>query len=162
GNARCLAAFTVALNQGCGEKDRVWYASTMHLQVASMGFCRACRTFATLRVRVDKGTPPSLWALLTPQAQAQPTSDGAGPVTPNRVPAVQMLSAIWRYRTESIPQKSIEVMEGLRLKLSCFSIGVGVDSVVWPTSLLHISFGRPFDQPIDNIVWPVLLRSLHL
>ncbi|CAM9669642.1 unnamed protein product, partial [Hapterophycus canaliculatus] len=57
GNGRCLDAFTIALHQACGGSLRRWYASTLQLQLASLGFCRACRSVPTLHVRVNRSTP---------------------------------------------------------------------------------------------------------
>ncbi|CAM9486440.1 unnamed protein product, partial [Laminaria digitata] len=57
GNDRCLEAFTVALNQACWDGEKAWYVSTMHLQLASLEFCTACRAVPTLHVRISRGTP---------------------------------------------------------------------------------------------------------
>lgn len=63
GGDRCLDAFVVALNQACEGRKNSWYTSTLELQLASLEFCKACRSVSTLRVLVDTTTPRSLmWA----------------------------------------------------------------------------------------------------
>lgn len=92
GNGRCVEAFTIALNHGCGEESKAWYASTIHLQLASLDLCRACRAFATLHVQLDDDAPRSMWTPRTPPAQ--PTTDCKKPRRSSRIPAVRMMSAI--------------------------------------------------------------------
>lgn len=62
GAARCLDAFTVALNQACQGREKHWYVSTLELQLASLEFCKACRSVPTLHVSVNDRTPVSLWS----------------------------------------------------------------------------------------------------
>lgn len=50
---RRLGAFNI-------NKDRFWFASTLELQLASLGLCKACRDFPALRVWVEEETPPTL------------------------------------------------------------------------------------------------------
>lgn len=57
---RCLDAFTVALHQAF--EGQRWYTSTAQLQLASLQFCRACRSVLTLyMITVDVDTPEHLW-----------------------------------------------------------------------------------------------------
>ncbi|CAM9343479.1 unnamed protein product, partial [Laminaria digitata] len=43
GTGRCLQAVTIALNRACAQGEKIWFTSTLHLQLASLEFCRACR-----------------------------------------------------------------------------------------------------------------------
>lgn len=56
---RCLDVFTVALHQAT-EGER-WYTSTAQLQLASLEFCKACRSVPTLYMKVDEDAPERLW-----------------------------------------------------------------------------------------------------
>lgn len=51
--------FTVALHQA--SEGQRWYTSTAQLQLASLQFCKACRSVPTLYMTVDEGTPEHLW-----------------------------------------------------------------------------------------------------
>ena len=49
GPNRCLDAFSIALNQA---DSSGWYSSTLQLQLASLQFCRVCRSVSTLHLTV--------------------------------------------------------------------------------------------------------------
>ncbi|CAM9244241.1 unnamed protein product, partial [Laminaria digitata] len=148
GNDRCLEAFTVALHQACGGSEKTWYVSTLNLQLASLQFCRACRVVAPLHVRLGQGIPRSMWAPQT--SPAQPATNGAETPVSSRVPIVQMHSAAWDIDLRTFGSSQSPCAEACskswRLRLSCFSIKGGVDSVMWPISLRKLSFGYDFNQ----------------
>ncbi|CAM9977532.1 unnamed protein product, partial [Laminaria digitata] len=164
GNGLCLRAFTVALNQACGGGEKVWYASTMHLQLASLDFCRACRAVPTLHVQIRKGTPRGLWAVRTPQARRRYIGTESRALS--RVPAVQVYSAIWTipyfYIREDQPLEfpDTEVRGGFKRQLGRFTNMSRVDSVIWPTSLRKLWFDDLFNHPIDEVMWPASLLSV--
>ena len=154
GNDRCLQAFTAALNQACGGGGKTWYVSTMNLQLASVQLCIACRAVAPLHVRLGQGIPRSMWA--TDISPAQPATEVAELPVPSRVPVVQMLSATWDIDLRTFRSSQRPCAEapsrGWRLKLSCFSVEGGVNSVTWPVSLLKLSFGAGFNHSNDGLV----------
>lgn len=56
----CVKAFTATLNQLCEQGEKRWHVST--LKLASLDLCEACRSLRTLRARVERNTPTSLWS----------------------------------------------------------------------------------------------------
>lgn len=116
---RRLLAFDVALHQACEGGDRRWYASTLELQLASLGLCKACRGVPTLRVQVGEGTPRTLRFPREPRTTRNSS----------REPVVQPGFLSW-------------------------GIDQPIVGVVWPTSLLKLSFGECFNQSIIGVVWP--------
>ncbi|CAN0041871.1 unnamed protein product [Ectocarpus fasciculatus] len=60
GQSATLDAFAVALSQACVEGKHLWYMSALELQLVSLEFCRVCRGFSTLHIRVNQETPRNL------------------------------------------------------------------------------------------------------
>ena len=172
----CLDAFIVALNQACGGGKKRWLASTLELQLVSLEFCRACRTVPTLRVRVQAGTPVSLWFIFKPQHSLVPTS--------TRVPLVRALALRWALPMDQLRQKAaVELWDWLEdlvltgtLRTGCLeavvwprslkrleletALETPVQTVSWPASLQRLSFGKNFNQSIAGVVWPASLLQL--
>lgn len=61
GRGRCLGALSVALSQEYG--DKVWFASTLQLQLSLLQLCILCRTRPVLHLRVEHDTPATLRAV---------------------------------------------------------------------------------------------------
>ena len=208
GNSRCIDAFTVALNQACpeGEKrwslstlerqplsfsskklpkrgeEKLWYTSTLELQVVSLELCRACRRVPTVHVRVNDFTPRTLRPPSKPR-RGEPGTCSSKVRRTSRVPAVRPLRVTLADLEEFGMMKSAEKWAGPIENMSfddTFDKGIGgvvwptsvrtlslgegfnqlVNSVVWPASLLVLSFGGMFNQPVNGVVWPVSLRAL--
>lgn len=87
GNNRCLDAVVVALKQACDGGEKRWYGSTRELQLASLTFCRACRSVPTMHVRVDGQAPPSVW--YSHQSPALPNPRSSRVHVSSRVPVVR-------------------------------------------------------------------------
>ena len=99
--SRCLDAFTAAFSHHesersgkCYQKSR-WYVSTLELQLASLEFCRACRSVPTWHLRLEEGAPERLWRppriFETPDVTLS-SNDGES----KRVPAVRALGLTCR------------------------------------------------------------------
>ena len=122
--SRCLAAFTVALNQACDRQH--WYTSTAELQLASLPYCVACRNVTTLRLTIDGFTPQ--WLLAA--AVALPPSPEEGSST--RVPLLRARAVTWE-RTSSVELRS---------------------RIYALTDVEVFMFGRFFNSSIADVVWP--------
>lgn len=98
---QCLSAFIVALSQTGKRGEKGWMSSTLELQLASLDFCRACRSVPTLRVSVDPQTPCSIW--LAPKARAAPhTRSSKEDCISSRIPVVQAVSLTWQLPLEAL------------------------------------------------------------
>lgn len=182
GRSTCVDAFIVALNQTCEGGEKRWIESTLELQLASLEFCRACRSLPTLHVRVYDASPRSLWFPEQTLTRSEMGSSKRGVST--RVPVVRTLRLTWGLSMEALQQSAtmetwiwLEVLElrgsssagnletliwppGLkRLVLDTF-FWTPLDSVSWPASLKHLSFGGNFNQRIAGVVWPSALEQL--
>ncbi|CAM9728789.1 unnamed protein product [Ectocarpus fasciculatus] len=157
GMSECLDAFIVALDQACDGQEKRWYASTLELQLASLAFCRACRSVQTLHVRVDQQTPPSLWSPLSSQTTANESSGEV--LISNRIPAVQAYGATW-LRGIWCAERLASVLWLQRLKRLVVDVDTAVNTVSWPASLQRLLFGNSFNQPITGIVLPASLQQL--
>eukprot|EP00752_Nemacystus_decipiens_P008832 g7883.t1 len=181
GRSQCLDAFTVALNQACEGGEKRWYASTLELQLASLEFCRACRSVPTLHVRVNPESPTSLWSSST----AYTVRIGSWVFgSSTRVPAVRAGSLTWNlpidallYTVSSELWKwsdfvdlqgpiladglaSVDWPKGLKtLVLSTF-LECPVEAVSWPALLQSLAFGKSFNENISGVSWPPSLKHL--
>ncbi len=163
GNSRCLDAFIVALSQACEGPDRRWYASTLELQLASLDFCRACRSIPRLAVTVGGRvcpTPKSLWIS---RDASKPSLFGYPFFSSSRVPGVRALRLKWSIQlTALVHHAAVELTarsDALELSLGRF-FNQPVIGVLWPSSLQKLSFGHFFNQPIAGVVWPASLQQL--
>ena len=181
-SSRYLDAITIALGQACKGGKKRWYASTLELQLTSLGVCRACRFAPTLRVTVDAETPRSLWC---------PNKEQAGPITRDtkgrvlsRVPVVRALRLIWELPFETLVESaaielwtytevlglwgsarsvaSVAWPKGLKELVLANEWEVPMEMVRWPTSLEKFFFGGKYDQPITGVVWPASMLNLAL
>ncbi|CAN0497102.1 unnamed protein product, partial [Ectocarpus sp. 12 AP-2014] len=104
GESKCLDALIVALNQACDGQEGRWYASTLELQRVSLELCGACRSAQLLHVRVDEGTPPTLWSSRTSHTTSSQRNPEVG--TLNRVPAVQAVGWTWKLPMDRVPPRA--------------------------------------------------------
>eukprot|EP00903_Cladosiphon_okamuranus_P014849 g13750.t1 len=79
GQGRCLDAFLAALGQASEGGEKIWYVSTLQLQLASMEFCRACRSVPTLRPITGVVWPASLRRLSFGHCFNQPIANVVWP-----------------------------------------------------------------------------------
>ncbi|CAM9322251.1 unnamed protein product [Ectocarpus fasciculatus] len=178
GSARnsCLEALIVALNETCDGKS--WYTSTKQLQLASLDFCIACRTFPTAHLNFSEETPRRLLAA----ADAPPPHPKRSCWT--RVPRLRARRVTWNMptaaelRTPIFAMADVDHLEfgmhfegGLEavawpqhLKTIQFHDQSGfnqpLELVQWPASLQKISFGEDFDQPMEHVEFPASMRQL--
>lgn len=98
-----MDAFNVALNHA-GDS---WlsFESTMELQLVSLEFCVACRTVAVVHVKLEEGTPRSLWAHGESPLAMREFLCWEQRICP-RVPAVQAYSVTWGLSSGLVPQSS--------------------------------------------------------
>ncbi|CAM9974370.1 unnamed protein product [Pylaiella littoralis] len=182
GGNMCLDAFIVALSQACEGGDKRWYASTLQLHLASMDFCRACRSIPILHVRIDDGSPRSLWN--PGRAQPRPNTRSTKIRTSSRVPVVRALRLTLRLPMKVMQESAatelwtwVEVMElrgsssagflrsirlphGLKRLVVDTDVETRVEGVSWPASLKQLSFGEWYNHPISGVVWPASLQQL--
>lgn len=179
GSARNLIVdvFMVALNQARDEES--WYTSTKELQLASLEFCAACRSVATLALIVDGRVPRSLLAtdsaLLPPDRKRSCSS---------RVPRLRARRVRWNLPTAAELTRPIhsvagateldfgygfvDSLEGVvwprRLKKIRFHrtsvLYLPPSGVTWPTSLEQLRFGAAFNQPLCRVRWSTSLQEL--
>ncbi|CAM9440496.1 unnamed protein product [Ectocarpus sp. 12 AP-2014] len=83
-----------------------WYASTLELQLVSLGFCGACRNVQTLtlHVLVHQRRPPSLWS--RHESHTTPNNRNREVGISSRVPAVQAFVMMWTLPMEDLLQSS--------------------------------------------------------
>lgn len=153
GHPACLDAFTVALNESCDGTQ--WYASTMELQLASLGFCKACRSVSTLRLTVEKATPARLWN----DAAAHTISAALKRPKATRVPVLQPRDVTWKLPAGSMKDvaRVFEKMRGLTLGDLVMDT---VDGVSWPASLRSLTFGRRYNRSVDGVLWPTSVECV--
>ena len=106
----CLDAFIVALNQACAaEGEKRWYASTLELQLASMEWCRVCRSVPTLHVYVSDQSPRSLW--FRSQTQAGSCARRSQKLrTSSRVPIVRAVRLTWGLPMEMLTRDTADTL----------------------------------------------------
>ncbi|CAN0309691.1 unnamed protein product [Ectocarpus fasciculatus] len=159
GGSKCLDAFILALNQACDGQKMRWYVSTLELQLASLGFCGACRSAQTLEVRVDEDTPPTLWPCRT--SHTTPSQRSPEVCISNRVPAVQAFGWMWKLAMDRLPQRTAtELQPGpeQRRRRNDRSVPASVRSVVWPQTLKRLVFDS--DMPVNTVSRPVSMQEL--
>ncbi|CAM9352241.1 unnamed protein product [Ectocarpus sp. 8 AP-2014] len=172
----CLEALIVALNETCD--GRSWYTWTKKLQLASLEFCNACRSYPTMHLKVGEQIPRRLLATVD-----------APPPHPKRlcwtrVPRLRARCVTWNmptaaeFRTPILAMTDVENLEfgkhfedGLdgvawpqRLKTILFlyrsSFNQPIELVQWSASLQEITFGADFNQPIERVKFPASLQQL--
>lgn len=114
-----------------------WYVCTRQLQLASLGFCRICRRFPTLHVRVEDETPHSLWFHRKLHAGPGRSSSGEKLRVVRRVPAVRALRLTWALSLDVLLHSATAALwkDLVFLRLQKYLPRAGLDSVVWPPGL---------------------------
>lgn len=138
--------------------------STRNLQLASMQFCLACRSVATLRVRIGNETPKSLLApSIPPTCQKTIGDTNAAGNYPSRVPPLRALCVIWERLTKYLAYcYEMELFTNLKwLEFANFFVG-SLDFVVWPEGLQRLVLRGRLDLPRKPVSWPLSLRRLEL
>ncbi|CAM9709988.1 unnamed protein product, partial [Sphacelaria rigidula] len=126
----CLDAFTIALNEASSERGS--YMSTMHLQLASLKFCIACRGVSTLRVTVDRHTPRRLWA--APAEQLSMPMNGG--VDKTRVPSLRARGVRWMACADTeLMSRETNVLANVEFMEFDRDFNADLDDVIWPTRL---------------------------
>lgn len=157
---RCLDAFTVALNQAWDGEP--WYAPTKDLQLASLAFCAACRSVATLHLKVDDDTPGQLLAPPPLDHEEQ------------RVPRLLARRVTWMLPTTEMLSKSIYAVADARVWAFGVFFNDSLDEMVWPRRLSKLVLGdrfsngrrwagefrKSFNMPITGVEWPTCLQSI--
>ena len=133
GSSCLLDAFTVALLQQTVGGTK-WFASTAQLQLASLQFCLACRSVRTLHLRVQSDTPRYLWATV-----GIPRTRRARKALTSRVPALRPEKVTW----------GLAVVKKMELSSDALS------------SLVSVVFGDGFNESVDNVSWPVGIRTIE-
>ncbi|CAN0174561.1 unnamed protein product, partial [Ectocarpus fasciculatus] len=150
----CLAALVVPLNETCDGKS--WYASTKELQLASLEFCIACRSYPTVHLKVDAQVPRRLLAAV------DAPSPHPNRLCGTRVPRLRALSVTWNMQTAAELRNPIFAISDV----NCLEFGEdfkgSLEAVAWPRRLKTITFGYSciFDMPINLVEWPVSLQSI--
>lgn len=179
GGSRCLDALTIALTQvhDRGQEKRAWYVSTLELQLASLEFCRACRSVPLLHVRVHSGTPHTLRAPGKDASQRHPwqhtslslnaSSASAAKVASiesSRVPAVRAACLTW-----SVGENELACVGGLEqwgelqyLQLSGNNFWSELELMEWPHTLKALTLDIGLAVPERVMSWPVNLQELSL
>ena len=173
GPSLCLDALFVALNQAYD--GELGYVPTRNLQLASVQLCVACRSSATLRVRVDDATPHTLLTTSnSPQASLRspngletgsPTgSREAAGCGATRVPPVRAHTVVWeRSAPTSAQTAEMELLRGARSLQLGRAFSGGLESVAWPEGLVRLELGGRFDwpaKPAKPVSWPSSIRHL--
>ncbi|CAN0454191.1 unnamed protein product [Ectocarpus sp. 12 AP-2014] len=171
----CLNVLTIALNETCDGKS--WYTSTKELQLASLEFCIACRSYQTLHLNVDAKTPRRLLAAADTPPPHPKRLRGT------RLPSLRARSVTWNMPTEAKLRDPIFAMTDIdhlefgrwfrgsleavawprRLKTIDMRVSLfnkPIDLVEWPASLQRIGFSDSFNQPIERAQFPGSLRQL--
>lgn len=140
----------VALNQACEGVDKRWFSSTLELQRVSLDFCRACRSFSNLLIKVGPSTPHNLWTIREPLPQRIKRSNATALDTRSRVPEVRPLAlTFWGNINSAIAGATSS--SSVRSITSGDSFDAPVGSVVWPAFVQQVKFGPFFDQPIVGV-----------
>ena len=138
GANRCLDAFTIALSQACEGGEKRWYTSTLGLQLASLEFCKVCRSVPTLDALVVGGTPRSLWS--PPKAHTGHSTTRSKVCVSSRGPVVRALRVTWALPMgvllEDAAVELWSLSELLRVQ-GAVSAG-SLSTVVWPKGLKHL------------------------
>ncbi|CAM9338480.1 unnamed protein product [Scytosiphon promiscuus] len=186
GESRCLDAFTVALSQAhsTGDGEKAWYVSTLELQLASLDFCRACRSFPILHVRVHYGTPRTLWGPRQNTPQQNPwqrtlplrskvisaSATDENRVIRSRVPSVVM-AVCWkwtRWGEDLVSEDGLDQRDGLQHLHLCYNRSwpgrpwSGLRSMDWPPTLRGLMLNVSLAEPNLFTSWPPNLQELSL
>ena len=153
GEVLCLDAFIVALSQACEGGRKLWYVSSLELQLLSVDFCRACRSVPIWHVRVGQVTPPSLWSSpKLPTTASHVLSSEARNYS--RVPVLRALRLAWNLPLDLLLQSA--ATEWWAWSLQELSVGPELNKsivgAVWPAPLRQLSFGHSFNKPIVGVV----------
>ncbi|CAN0024580.1 unnamed protein product [Ectocarpus fasciculatus] len=150
----CLNALIVSLNETCDGK--IWYTSTKELQLVSLEFCVACRSYQTVHLKIDSRIPRRLLA-----AAAAPPPHPTR-LFGTRVPRLRARRVTWNMRT------AVELKTPLfaLTDVDCLEFGKkfegSLEAVAWPQRLKTIAFfyRSRFNEPIDLVKWPASLQRL--
>lgn len=158
-----------------GKGGKRWHVSTLQLQLASLEFCKACRSVPTSHVRVDDKAPRTMWAARDYETQQhsrwqtprRPTADSdcatdAKQVIPSRVPPVRAVSLLWTLGEKLwVESGATERWGGLELlRLSGGGCWSEVESLRWPQSLKALMLDIMLEKPARAISWPASLEQL--
>ncbi|CAN0067461.1 unnamed protein product [Ectocarpus sp. 8 AP-2014] len=175
----CVKVFIIAFNEMWGETwdAKGWYTSTKELQLASLEFCKVCRTYQTLHLNVEARTPRRLLA-----------ATDAPPLHPKRpcgtrLPRLRARSVTWNMPTAGELRNPIFAMTDSDRLVFGRGFEGNLEAVAWPRRLKTIdmrysNFNKPlermrfpasletivlsevFNQPIDRVEFPASLRQL--
>ncbi|CAM9806736.1 unnamed protein product, partial [Sphacelaria rigidula] len=140
------------------------YVSTTNLQVASMDLCISCREYSRMHVRVENGTPPSLYAP-TLELPLCMTSDLYSTTkrarSKKRIPVIHALTVSWGMSSRLLSLHNSRLASAeYSLFRACFDGSLG--HVVWSEKLKCVRFepGSRFNQSIKRVTWPASLQDL--
>ena len=172
GPSMCLDAFIVALNQACD--GELGYVPTLNLQLVCVQLCVACRSSATLRVRVDDDTPHTLLTAAHSPPPASlirsPTSSRAA-LGATRVPVVRAHTVVWARSAPTLERRNqgMDLLEGARSLQLGKAFAGSLGSVAWPENIVKLELGGRFEwaaepsKPSEHpkpLSWPPNLRHL--
>ncbi|CAN0225618.1 unnamed protein product [Ectocarpus sp. 8 AP-2014] len=124
GRSSCLNAIVVALNETCDGKS--WYTSTKELQLASLGFCTACRNHQTVHLKVDVHIPRRLLAA----ADAPPPLPKR--LCRTRVPRLKTRRVTWNMPTAAALRNPVFAMTDVEYLEFGGDFGGSLEAVAWP------------------------------
>lgn len=153
-DSRCLDALVVALSHTSGVQSFI--SSTKQLQLVSLQFCVACRSFRTLGLRIKYATPPRLVA----DASSSPPKPGQAGYT--RVPRFRARSVRWEYvsfKAFRPPMYSLTHVEYMTFCNGGFNDRI--EPLAFLSRLKILSLGHYFNHPIDGVAWPRQLETLE-
>lgn len=156
---------------------RSYIPSTKQLQLASLQFCVACRSFRNLGLTITYATPRRLVA----DANSSPPQPGQAGYT--RVPRFRARSVRWNYASFKAfrpPMYSLTHVEYMTFssvgfndrieplaflsRLKTLRLGHSfnhpIDGVAWPRQLEVLEFSQNFNHPVVGVDWPARLRIL--
>lgn len=153
-----LDAVLVALSGAIVDIDRPWYVTAKQLQIVSLDICAAWRRRSKSHVFVSTSTPRRLW--LRHEHERFMKRNSA-----SRVPVWHGRAITWETTSEPISEGSelFKVKPARDPERGC---GWGclrrrvVDQEWWPESLRELTFGRWFNDTVDNIIWPECLEQI--
>ncbi|CBJ31671.1 expressed unknown protein [Ectocarpus siliculosus] len=157
GRSSCLNAIVVALSETCDGKS--WYTSTKELQLASLGFCTACRNHQTVHLKVDEHIPRRLLAA----ADAPPPASEAA-VSDTRAPTHSASCDVEHADSSGIEEPcTVFAMTDVDHLEFGWDFEGNLEAVAWPRWLKTIDLHpwSNFGKPIDLIEWPDSLQTLE-
>ncbi|CAM9635072.1 unnamed protein product [Ectocarpus sp. 4 AP-2014] len=150
----CLDAVLISLNRMCDGKS--WYTSTKELQLASLEFCIACRSYRAIHLTVGAQIPRRLLAAV----------DAPSPhphrLCWTRVPRLRVRRVTWNMRTAAMLRTPIFAISEVDCLEFGFAFKGSLEAVAWPRRLKAIKFGHCcwFNMPINLVEWPASLQRL--